>query len=793
MKRPALLILISLIIGILFSYFLRAEKEIKLVIYLILIGLIFISNYFKMDKKLRIFTLLFFVGFFIMGIQKTEGNFYFDEFAKLRGEVLSVNKGAEFQKYEVKVFEVNGEVFNEKTILSTKGDFEIGDVVEFSGELREIRENTNPKLFNYRNFYINKSIFSGIFSEDVRKVGSSGDVFLILKRHFNNFVENTFNKSLSIQNSDIMKRIFLGTKYDLEFEENVREIGISHILAVSGLHIGIIYFLFTFIFKFLPISKLLREVLIIILLILYSNLIGNPSSVLRAIIYISVITYTKLSGRIVDNLNSLFVTAFIILVFKPYGIFDLGLYFSFLSVLGIILILPRISKKNDGVVISSLKVTFAISILIIPIMLNSFGEFSIMSFIGNLIIVPFFVICIILGFFMLLLGVISIKFSILIGFFVEIVLNLIRENIEFLNFINFKFEFYEMNKIFLILYYICLYIVFSGIYRNINVRQLKFLFISITISTILINFYNINRNLVRINFIDIGQGDSILIRGLYNNALVDTGGITYGHGDNGKSVLIPYLKKEGVNKLDFVFISHLDSDHCKNLKLLSEEIEIENLIFRNDGYRDYLEKFGNVRANKIIDIEKESKINLKDMDFHIFQIPNGFEENERSIILNLNANDKKVLFTGDIGVFTENQILNRDIKCDYLKIPHHGSKNSNSEEFLKMTGSKNAIISCGYKNRYGHPHKDALERMKNSGMNIYRTDMGGNIILEIDRYSDKIISYREINDNLISFMSFYRNEIILVISFYIVFLFLLLEYKKVENFNKNISVDFRHC
>lgn len=793
MKRPALLILISLIIGILFSYFLRAEKEIKLVIYLILIGLIFISNYFKMDKKLRIFTLLFFVGFFIMGIQKTEGNFYFDEFAKLRGEVLSVNKGAEFQKYEVKVFEVNGEVFNEKTILSTRENFEIGDVVEFSGELREMRENTNPKLFNYRNFYINKSIFSGIFSEDVRKVGTSGDVFLILKRHFNNFVENTFNKSLSIQNSDIMKRIFLGTKYDLEFEENVREIGISHILAVSGLHIGIIYFLFTFIFKFLPISKLLREVLIIILLILYSNLIGNPSSVLRAIIYISVITYTKLSGRIVDNLNSLFVTAFIILVFKPYGIFDLGLYFSFLSVLGIILILPRMSKKNDGVVISSLKVTFAISILIIPIMLNSFGEFSIMSFIGNLIIVPFFVICIILGFFMLLLGVISIKFSILIGFFVEIVLNLIRENIEFLNFINLKFEFYEMNKIFLILYYICLYIVFSGIYRNINVRQLKFLFISITISTILINFYNINRNLVRINFIDIGQGDSILIRGLYNNALVDTGGITYGHGDNGKSVLIPYLKKEGVNKLDFVFISHLDSDHCKNLKLLSEEVEIENLIFRNGGYKDYLEKFGNVRANKIIDIEKESKIDLKDMDFHIFQIPNGFEENERSIILNLNANDKKVLFTGDIGVFTENQILNRDIKCDYLKIPHHGSKNSNSEEFLKMTGSKNAIISCGYKNRYGHPHKEALERMKNSEMNIYRTDTGGNIILEIDRYSDKIISYREINDNLISFTSFYRNEIILVISFYVVFLFLLLEYKKVENFNKNISVDFRHC
>ena len=125
------------------------------------------------------------------------------------------------------------------------------------------------------------------------------------------------------------------------------------------------------------------------------------------------------------------------------------------------------------------------------------------------------------------------------------------------------------------------------------------------------NIYNIYKNEVNINFIDIGQGDACLIRGKQNNILIDTGGITFGKGDNGKSVLIPYLQKNGVKKLDFVFISHLDADHCKNLSSLSKEVEIKNLFFRKDGYRDFVKKYGEVKAENIYNIENNLKINFK--------------------------------------------------------------------------------------------------------------------------------------------------------------------------------------
>ena len=138
----------------------------------------------------------------------------------------------------------------------------------------------------------------------------------------------------------------------------------------------------------------------------------------------------------------------------------------------------------------------------------------------------------------------------------------------------------------------------------------KFFILSVMILFASTNIFNIYKNEVNINFIDVGQGDACLIRGKQNNILIDTGGIAFGKGDNGKSVLIPYLQKNGVKKLDFVFISHLDADHCKNLGSLSKEVEIKNLFFRKDGYRDFVKKYGEVKAENIYNIENNLKINL---------------------------------------------------------------------------------------------------------------------------------------------------------------------------------------
>jgi len=299
------------------------------------------------------------------------------------------------------------------------------------------------------------------------------------------------------------------------------------------------------------------------------------------------------------------------------------------------------------------------------------------------------------------------------------------------------------------------------------------------------NVFYIYKNEVNINFIDIGQGDACLIRGKQNNILIDTGGITFGKGDNGKSVLIPYLQKHGVKKLDFVFISHLDADHCKNLSSLSKEVKIKNLFFRKDGYRDFVKKYGEVKAENIYNIKNNLKLNLEDVGLEVLKAKDSTEENERSIIVRVTVNGKKILFTGDIGAFTENQLIKNDIDCDYLKVAHHGSKNSTSTDFLSATSPKASIISCGYKNRYNHPHKDALDRIKSIGSDVFRTDLQGNIMLRINKFEEKIIGFREIDGNLLGLLNFYFMDILNIIMYLLGF-FVLVKIRK----DSVIDLDF---
>lgn len=779
-KRPIISILICLCFGILLSYSLRDFDSIFFV-FLCIFGIVILPLFLSKNIDLKILFITFFIGFSLMFFRDNSSKLTFNENVKAVGDIVSVDFSTKYIKYKVDILKVEDNLIRERTILTTSNTnvLNIGDRVEFFGKFKEIYENTNPKLFNFKRFYLKQSIYSKIYCEDLKKIGRTDNAFLSIKSQFQKYVENTLDKSLNSENSDIMKRLLLGNKYEFDFESETREIGVSHILAISGLHIGIIYILLQIFFKYLPISRLLREIFILLSIFLYAILIGNPSSVLRAAVYISVLTYTKFTSRIVDNLNALLLTLFIILILNPYQIFDIGLYLSFLSVFSIIVILPRILRRKDGLLAKSLKTSFAISLILLPVLLNVFGEFSLITFIGNLVIVPFFVICIVFGFFILFLALIHIKISVVLGFFVNFLLDLIKINVEFLSIINFKIKFYDFNIVFVLFYYLLIFAYFSGIYREIKLKRAKFLLIAMLVSTISLNIFEYERNLVKINFIDIGQGDSILIRGRYNNILIDTGGITFGDGDNGSSTLVPYLKKEGVSKLNYVFISHIDADHCKNLNLLSEEIEIENLIFRNGGYKPFTEKFGKVRAKNILEIKDSQKIHLKDMELDVFQVSNSIKENEKSILVNLTANGKNVLFTGDIGAFTENQLLKKNIKCDYLKVAHHGSKNSSSISFLNATRSKNAIISCGKNNRYGHPHKDTIERIESKNMKIYRTDKDGNVILNIDRDSEKIFGYMDLN--IFNFSKLYSKEIIFLTLYLIVYLLFLNEYRKMEN------------
>lgn len=775
MKRNIIFYLISLICGILFCYFFKIEHFTKIYIFLIVVFIGIILHIFKFNR-LKLFFLMFSIGFLVSFRSEKNSDLseFFDKKITLTGEVLSstIRSDGDGYKYEVKLKTIDKIEKNEKILLFTSNiELKIGDIIRVNGKLKEIRSNGNPRLFNYKRYNLKKNIFSDIFSDEVKVIGEHKS----LKSYFNLYVENIFDKTLSSENSNIMKRIFLANSYDTDFENDIREVGLSHILAVSGLHIVIIYLILTRILVILPIRRIFREIVALLFIFLYACLIGNPASVLRAEIFLFISIFSSLYGKVKDKLNDLLLTIFVILLINPYMIFDIGLYLSAFSVFGIIKILPYFSKNRDGLVSKSFKLTISVLIAILPIILYVFGKISLMLFISNLVLTPIFVICIVISFFILIFGIISLKLSLLLGFFVNNFLNLIRLNVGFLKEISVNFTFYNYNFVFLVFTYLLILIYFKRRdIKYLTIDGFKFFIISIMLVFTFTNIYYIYKNEVVINFIDIGQGDACLIRGNQSSVLIDTGGITFGKVDNGKSVLIPYLQKSGVKKLDFVFISHLDADHCKNLSNLSKEVEIKNLFFRKNGYEDFLKKYGEVKAKNIYNVETNLIINSKDIDLEIIKGKDALEENERCILVRVTTNGKKILFTGDIGSFTENQLVKNDIDCDYLKVAHHGSKNSSTKDFLLASSPKTSIISCGYKNRYNHPHKDALERIKSVGSTVYRTDLQGNIILRINRFEEKIIGFRDIDDNLLVFLDFYFmdifNCIIYLLAFVVLFI-----------------------
>lgn len=774
MKRNIIFYLISLVCGILFCYLLKIEHFIKFYVFLFFVFSFFISNILRYNK-LKLFFLMFSLGFFSIFLSEKETTLkdFFDRNVTISGEILNSNISSNDNgyRYEIKLKSIENVEKSEKILLFTnKKIFEIGDIVIANGKFQEIRSNGNPRLFDYKKFNFKNNIFASINSNDIKKVGENKS----LKRSFYLYVKNVFDSSLSFENSNVMKKIFLSSSFDTDFENDIRDIGLSHILAVSGLHIGIIYIVLSKILLFFPFKRIFREIIILFFIFLYSNLIGNPASVVRAEIFLLITIFSAFFAKIKDKENDLFLTLFIILLINPYMIFDVGLYLSAFSVYGIIKILPYFSKNRDGFIKASFKLTFSIFIMIVPIILYVFGKFSLITFFSNLFLTPIFVVCIVISFFILLFGLLSLKISFILGFFVDNILNLIKLNVDFLKNVNININFYEFNLVFLIFTYILIFIYFKR--RNLRyftIKNLNFFIFSIFLMFIFTNISSMYSNRVLVNFIDIGQGDACLIRGKYNNILIDTGGSTFGNVDNGKSVLIPYLQKIGVKTLDFVFISHLDADHCKNLPYLSNVVKIKNLFFRKNGYIDFINKYGEVKAMNIYDVVNNKKIKLKDMDLEIFKSTDALQENERSIIVKVLANGKKILFTGDIGFFTENQLIKKDIDCDYLKVAHHGSKNSTSNEFLKSTSPKTCIISCGYKNRYSHPNKDTLSRLKSIESNIFRTDLQGNIILSIDRFEEKIVGYKDLKDNLFSFINFYFIEILNILMYLLAFFSLL--------------------
>jgi competence protein ComEC len=787
MKRPFVFITIPFILGIVFSYYF----EIKLIIVFILISFtlyLYILNLFKDKSNTLILLFILFLFGVILSIYNLNNSLLVareGESFLLKGIVDDVVWKEEGEgKYIIKVNKFEDSNIKEKIMLKIRGDNQVylGDEIIFNGKINIPLENTNPMLFNYKRNLLSNKIYTTVNINDYSILETERKNIPLkyrLKSKFRERIEYIFDYNLNEENSSLMKSIVLG-EYSYLDEENIskyRDLGLAHILAVSGLHIGIIAGFLLYILSLLGIKRRANIGITLMIIWFYGYLIGFPPSLLRANIMFSIILIGQIMAEPYDAINSLFFAMFILLIINPMWIFNLGFQLSFIASFSIIYFTPKIKDifylyKNK--LTDTLSGLLAVQVGLLPVQVYYFNKISIISILANLIIAP------ILSFSLIIGGII-----IGLSYFPGIFISVLRKLLDTILSIQFKLvdilyrlpfgrmKYYSPSIIEFVLYYVFIFILFDTIKVDKIDLKLKKIILYYSISFLLFNFLILlNDESIHIHFIDVGQGDGILIQTNRDNYLVDTGGNIMDSFDIGKNITLPYLEKMGVNKIKGVFITHFDEDHSKSLPLLMENIEIKNILV---SHEDSTNKIYNEIKNKDVPIKilKENDLIYLDKNTYIKvlspnenMIRSGFTENNKSLVFILSNYNKNILFTGDMEKEVELELASK-IKenIDIIKVPHHGSDTSSTKELLDIIRPTTAIISVGRNNLYNHPREEVLDRYINYGTKIYRTDTMGRIKVVLNKGDIKVEPFIKEKLNLMHFI----NKNFFCIIFYIIY------------------------
>lgn len=741
-NKPIIPITLSFIAGfLLYDY-----MELGLICIILLFAYVLFYKLYNINIK-QIYPVLIFITIGIL-MNRNLNNLYLLKLdykeIYLEGVVEDkvLNKSGNYN-YLIYKTKINNEKYKKKILLrsySQDENMDIGDAINGNIKFKVPKSNSNPKGFNYKKYLASKKIFgyADLKNNDF-EIYPSEFKTLKIKRKFKDEINYLFDANLSEKNSRLMKTIFLNENYLTEDEiELHKNFGLSHVLAVSGLHIGIIYLSMMFILRILRLSKPKRAIISILLVFLYGYILGFPPSVLRVSIILTFNTLARFLRKPWEDKNTLFLSMFIILLINPMQIYSIGFQFSYMATFIIIIFDKKIEDLIENRVLKLICLNTIIYLSLLPITAYYFNEITLNFLIGAIFILPIYTIIVILGFLSIFFYLI--KFSLMYNpliLLLNFVLNFLNNIFLGLHKFNFlKFNIKSFNIAGILLYYIVFCLVFL---KYQNLKEMKFkkklnFFKLVLFSNLLIYTVIYISNPVIINFIDIGQGDATLVRSLNDNILIDTGGEFFKEKDD---TLTEYFRKIGLKRIDDVFITHFDYDHSGNLIYLKDLYEF-NLYGKSEDYNMFLKdtkfELENIKFN---DISKYKKINYKNFNIDILNNEyNNTDSNNNSVIYKLNINKESFLFTGDIEQEYEKKLINSkiNIKSNVLNVPHHGSSTSSTFEFIKKVNPKYAIISVGKQNIYGHPDKEVLERYIKNNTRIYRTDINGNIKVLVDKF-----------------------------------------------------------
>ena len=606
----------------------------------------------------------------------------------------------------------------EKEYLSN--NLKLDSTLSIKGNLEKPSNNTVPYMFNYKKYLYNNKIYYLLNIDSFNIEKTTNNIFYKIKNL-------AFNHANKFKSKEYIYAFVLGsTSYiDNDVLSTYRENGISHLFALSGLHVSIFSAFLIFILKKLKVPELTRYILVFIFLLLFSFITNFSPSILRATLLFFFLGINKVFYLNIRTINILYLVYILLTLINPFIIYNVSFILSFTA--AFYLILSNDLTKSNNYFIGLLKISLISTLGTLPISIYYFGSINLIGFILNLIFVPY-------------VSFIVFPFT-LITFIVPklyFILNILTSILESISMFTNKLKlivYFPKVSIYFIIVYSILFILF------IKTKKKKHI-IFLIIITIFIKIKPYLNSDILVYYIDVGQGDSILLSSpnRKENILIDTGGkISYEKekwkerkNKNISDNIITFLRKLGINKLNYLIVTHGDYDHMGEAINLVNNFKVEKVIFNCGEFNDLEKKLIKVLNKKKIEYYsciKELSINNNKVYF--LNTKEYENENDNSSVIYTKLNGYKFIFMGDAGVEKEKDILDKYnlSNIDVLKVGHHGSKTSTSKKFIDEIKPKYSIISVGKNNRYGHPNKEVLDTLNDS--KIYRTDQDGSIMFKI--------------------------------------------------------------
>ena len=562
--------------------------------------------------------------------------------------------------------------------------------------------NQNPKMFNYRHYLLSLNFV------DVIKLSES--TFTLIKdnhglRHklhiiytlINVKIDRSFNKATT---AAMIRGLLLGDKSQIDprILDTFRLNGTSHVLAISGMHIGLIY---------ITISKILspigpkKKILSFILILVYLIMIGVPYSALRAFFLFLGSYMCKKLKRPYDPLQTLGLAGIFMMVSNIYIIYHTGFQFSFCAVVIIVVVYPKINQKIDNKTIATILLSLTLQVFLIPLMVYHQLEIHLLSFLVNTVTVFLITGIMYLGFILVIFPL-----HIMMPIIDFLVKSCIDINISFSSLSNFIVEMNPLPifAIFLIYFFIIFYD--EKHYKN------AFFYLA---SCILICHFLYTYFAVEVYFLDLGQGDGIMIKHQGEISLIDSGP------SKENKLIEEILKHNRVKSVDSIFLSHSHSDHIGGFYDIQSLTRTSQWFYKS--LNNESELFKKLYKKRTYNSDAYERINLKSLIVKPIHYLSRKNLNNASMVLWMKAYHMTFLFTGDIEAEVEKTILPYISEVDVLKVPHHGSNTSSTDAFVKKLNPKMAIICVG-KNNYGHPNRDVVNKYLDIKSQIMMTKHG---------------------------------------------------------------------